>query len=412
MIKKKVSVWRALRALVFLTSIPLLVQFLVYKWYSAAQLSSVSSAPEVAHETNLTIWEVLSNDESVSRFVEIVSNLPDIVRGLSAPQARFTVYAPVNEAFDSFYFPPDPPPFFGLFIAGCHMGPGPLPAERLPSRSTVSSFVNGDIFFTYKQRISVQQTGDGLTLNHEARLLPINKSQSVAVNGFIHHIDTVLVLPNSTAHALRTRPELSRLRKGLESTKLAEGIYDTNEHVSQTIFAPTNAAFDRLGGKATKFLFSNGGRPYLRALLKYHVVANKTLFSDIYWPHDGADLVDLSQIEAKDSHQFDLQTLHPDLKLPLQSRKVHDRWQLNVLADSGVSETGHHDLVPISVPDIVLMDGVIHLVDSILLPPGLSKQKEVSWLGRLASAIGHQDHSVEELVDLLEPYIDESEIFG
>ena len=303
MTKTKVSVWRAFRALVFLTSVPLLIQYLVYKWYQTSQPSFVPSAQEANYEANLTIWEILSNDERVSQFAEIVGNLPDIVRALSAPQARFTSYAPVIEAFDSFYFPPDPPPFFGLFIAGCHMGPGPVPAKRLSSMSTVSSFVNGDIFFTYKQRISVQLIEDGLMLNHVAKFLPTTKSQSIAVNGFIHHLDTVLVLPNSTAHALRTRPELSKLQHGFESTGLFEGIYDTNAHISQTIFAPTDAAFDRLGKKATKFLFSHGGRPYLRALLKYHVVANKTMFSDIYWPHNGVELVDLNQIEAKNLHE-------------------------------------------------------------------------------------------------------------
>lgn len=297
---KKNSVWRALRALIFLISIPLLIQYLLFRWYSTSPLPSKLSTQEDHHEANLTIWEILSNDESVSQFAEIVGKLPDIVRGLSAAQAHFTIYAPVNEAFDSFYFPPDPPPFFGLFIAGCHMGPGLVSAERLPSMSTVPSFVNGDIFFTYKQRISVQQVEGELALGHQARFLPTTKWQSIATNGFIHHIDTVLVLPNSTAHAVRTRPELSTLQDGLEMTGLSESIYDTNAHVSQTIFAPTNAAFDHLGKKAIKFLFSHGGRPYLRALLKYHIVANRTLFSDVYWPHGGAEMVDLNQLQNED----------------------------------------------------------------------------------------------------------------
>jgi uncharacterized surface protein with fasciclin (FAS1) repeats len=349
----------------------------------------------------------LSSDDRVSKFVEIVGKLPDIVRGLSAPQARFTVYAPVNEAFDSFYFPPDPPPFFGLFIAGCHMGPGPVPAERLPTMGTVSSFVNGDIFFTYKQRISVHQDSNGLTLNQAARLLPLNKSQSIAVNGFIHHIDTVLELPNSTAHALRTRPELSKLRRGLEASKLSESIYDTNAHVSQTIFAPTNAAFDRLGKKVTKFLFSHGGRPYLRALLKYHVVANKTLFSDTYWPHNGVKLIDLSQADTKDSHKFDLPTLHNNLTLQVESRTANKKWRLNILNGRGVQGTSH-DSVPVSTPDIILMDGVIHLIDSILLPPIISQQRKTSWLGQLVSSLGYGKQSIEDLISLLGPYIDDS----
>ncbi|WZH40771.1 FAS1 domain-containing protein [Fusarium acuminatum] len=406
MIKQKPSVWRALRSLALILSIPLIIQYLVLKWYSTPRTAPATKVHEPHYETNLTVWEVLNKDERVSKFVEIVSKLPDIVRGLSAPQARFTVYAPINEAFDSFYFPPDPPPFFSLFIAGCHMGPGPVSAERLQTLGTVPSFVNGDIFFTYKQRISVQQTRDGLKLNHAAQLLPVNKSQSVAVNGFIHHIDTVLVLPNSTAHALRTRPELSTFRRGLETSKLSEGIYDTNAHVSQTIFAPTNAAFDRLGKKATQFLFSHGGSPYLRALLKYHVVANKTLFSDNYWPHNGAELLDLTQAKSEESHRFDLPTLHKNLTLKVESFKPQKNWGLSITQGRG-SEGKSDSSVLVATPDIILMDGVIHLIDSILLPKAVGQNKEVSWLSRLTSGLRSSRLSIEELTDLLGPYIDE-----
>ncbi|KAI5456763.1 FAS1 domain-containing protein [Mariannaea sp. PMI_226] len=411
MVTKKASLLRALRALIFLTSLPLLAHYLVSKWQNRSQNQPILP-PEIDHESesNRTIWDILSNDESVSRFAQIVGELPDIVRGLSAPQARFTVYAPVNEAFESFYFPPDPPPFFGLFLAGYHMGPGWVPAEQLRSTGTVSSFVNGDIFFTYKQRISVQHNGDGMTLNHEAEYLPTDDAQSIAVNGHIHHIDRVLVLPNSTAHALRTRPQLSKLSQGLACTNLADSIYDTNAHVSQTLFAPTDAAFDRLGRKATKFLFSKGGRPYLRALLKYHVVANRTLFSDMYWPHDGAEMIDLAKTGTNDFEKFDLPTLHPNLTLSVESRKIKNRWQLSVSSCGSVENTTQHDTIQVSVPDIITMDGVVHLVDSLILPAG-PPQQQVSWLSRIVSALWHQDQSVESLIDRLEPYTDDSEVF-
>ncbi|SPJ88299.1 uncharacterized protein FTOL_12554 [Fusarium torulosum] len=406
MIKQKPSVWKALRSLALILSIPLIIQYHVLKWYSTSQIAPATKVHEPHYETNLTIWEILNKDDRVSKFVEIVGKLPDIVRGLSAPQARFTVYAPVNEAFDSFYFPPDPPPFFNLFIAGCHMGPGPISAERLQTLGTVPSFVNGDIFFTYKQRISVQQTSNGLMLNHAARLLPGNKSQSVAVNGFIHHIDTVLVLPNSTAHALRTRPELLTFRRGLEASKLSKDIYDTNAHISQTVFAPTNAAFDRLGKKTTQFLFSHGGSPYLRALLKYHIVANKTLFSDTYWPHNGTELLDLTQAKSKEPHRFDLPTLHKNLTLEVESLKGQKNWGLSVAKGRG-GESKSDGFIPVSTPDIILMDGVVHLIDSVLLPEALSQNRNVSWLSRLTSGLGNSKLSVEDLTDLLGPYIDE-----
>jgi uncharacterized surface protein with fasciclin (FAS1) repeats len=246
----------------------------------------------------MTLWELLRADPRVSRFADVVGELPDIVRGLSAPPAKFTVYAPVNEAFDSFYFPPDPPPFFGLFLAGYHMGPGFVSAEQLASAGTVASFVNGDIFFDYKQRISVQHNPKGMTFNHEADYIPPDGAPLVGVNGFVHYIGGVLGLPNSTAHAVRTRPQLSTFERALRRTGMAERLYDTNAHVSQTIFAPTNAAFERVGKTAKKFLLSRAGRPYLDAILRLHVVENQTMFSDMHWPHNGAPLVDLHMLDG------------------------------------------------------------------------------------------------------------------
>ncbi|GKT72167.1 fasciclin domain family protein [Colletotrichum tofieldiae] len=412
--RKKASILRALRAVLYLSSLPLVVLFFISKWHNSNSQASQVSLPDVQtppnQGSNLTVWEILSNDESVSRFAGIVGKLPDIVRGLSAPQAQFTVYAPGNEALDSFYFPPDPPPFFGLFLAGYHMGPGPVSPVRLRSAGTVSSFVNGDIFFTYKQRISIQQNHDEITFNHEAKYLPTDGALSSAMNGFVHHIDGILGLPNSTAHVIRTRPHLSKLREGFACTRLAESIYDTNLHVSQTLFAPTDVAFDRLGKKATKFLFSRWGRPYLRTLLKYHIVANQTLFSDMYWPHNGSDLVDFHRMGETDSHKFRLPTLLSNNYLTVESRKLRGRWHLRVVPSSDSRRSDEKEVVKVSVPDILTMDGVVHLVDAFILPPGPSPKPNVSWMSRLVAMFWHQDQSVEDLVDRLEPYIEEPEM--
>lgn len=64
-------------------------------------------------------------------------------------------------------------------------------------------------------------------------------------------------------------------------------VNDTNTHVGQTLFAPTNEAFEKLGTKTERFLFSRAGKPYLKALLKGQIVANHTLLTDIYFPHGG-----------------------------------------------------------------------------------------------------------------------------
>ena len=98
----------------------------------------------------------------------------------------------------------------------------------------------------------------------------------------------MLRLPNSTASVLRQASNLSTLREALEHAGMAESVYDTNAHVGQTLLAPTNKAFEKLGSKVNHFLFSPWGRPYLQALLKGHIVGNRTVFSDVTFPHDGA----------------------------------------------------------------------------------------------------------------------------
>lgn len=59
-------------------------------------------------------------------------------------------------------------------------------------------------------------------------------------------------------------------------------INDTSTHTGGTFFAPTNLAFKKLGPKVNAFLFSRWGEKYLKALLKYHVVLDRTLYSDAY----------------------------------------------------------------------------------------------------------------------------------
>ncbi len=77
--------------------------------------------------------------------------------------------------------------------------------------------------------------------------------------------------------------EFSTLELGLGETGLIHALNDTSNHVGGTLFAPSNFAFRKLGTRINAFLFSRYGQKYLKALLKYHVVANQTLYSDAYY---------------------------------------------------------------------------------------------------------------------------------
>ena len=75
----------------------------------------------------------------------------------------------------------------------------------------------------------------------------------------------------------------------MTKTDLLPAVNDTSNHIGGTVFAPSNFAFQKLGPRINAFLFSHYGQKYLKALLKYHIVANETLYSDAYYKADSVD---------------------------------------------------------------------------------------------------------------------------
>lgn len=119
-----------------------------------------------------------------------------------------------------------------------------------------------------------------------------------------------MFLPDSTTDILRNNPEYGTFRQALTQTvDLAVLINDTSTHVGQTVFAPTNTAFKKLGRKVNRFFFGPGGEGYLKALMAYHIIANRTLFSDVYFQEKGKGQVMLNAESNVSSISF--QPRHP-----------------------------------------------------------------------------------------------------
>lgn len=143
--------------------------------------------------------------------------------------------------------------------------------------------------------------------------------------------------------------------------------------VGSTIFAPSNHAFARLGPKVNAFLFNTEtGLRYLRALLKYHISPNATLYTDAFY----------DKTHAEDAHGKLWETDHYDLPTLLDDKPVGvDITRLGGLISVKVNCNTHA-----SVTDGIAKNGVIHVVDKVLIPPHKS---------------GHGDKSdVEDDVDL------------
>ncbi|OOQ87499.1 Fasciclin domain family protein [Penicillium brasilianum] len=403
----KRALFQALRVALVAVTVSLAVQTYLDGWKKPQPVviesrletnePSPSEPPTTESSPPQTLWDALQNDPSLTKFTKLVGEFEDIVGGLRAPRAQLTIYAPVNEAFDKEDFPYDLPWFYWKFLVGYHMGKGSVSAQALPNQNTVSSFVNADIFFKNQQRISVQDNHpDNVTFNFCSKLL----SSKPAVNGHLHVVDRLLMLPDSAADVLRYTPSLGIFRQGLIQTGLAEVVNDTSTHIGQTLFVPSNAAFNQLGRKVNSFLFGPGGSEYLKALLAYHIVANETLFSDVHFP-------------AKNGEQFifSRESTTNSVEMPTLAGG-HFVSASSILQSGGRRTISVNDEWKVSRPDIVVMDGVIHELDAVLLPPlmegeGQLGKEKLNWWSIVKRSMNLGGGiTVEELMERLQPLIE------
>ena len=103
-----------------------------------------------------------------------------------------------------------------------------------------------------------------------------------------------------------------------------------------TVFAPTDAAFEALPDGELESLLQPENREQLQSILQYHVVSGKAMASDVTGM-DGAET--------------------------LQGQSL--RFQVQ---DGTVTIMGQNSATVVK-PDIEASNGVIHVVDSVLLPP-------------------------------------------
>ena len=182
-----------------------------------------------------------------------------------------------------------------------------------------------------------------------------------------------------------------------------EAINDTSTHLGGTIFAPSNFAFQKLGPRINGFLFSKHGQKYLKALLQYHVVADQTLYSDAYYKAETDEVEEhgvpkgyfhVSQIQDASSQwssidiriQIDLATLLEGKSLSVDVGRYGRFIQIKVNA-----------FATVTIEDGIAADGVIQVVNNVLIPPKKIDRALQHWAG--------EELSVDDLKERLEPLV-------
>ena len=133
--------------------------------------------------------------------------------------------------------------------------------------------------------------------------------------------------PVSVADTIATKPELSTLNGLVVKAGLTDTLKGTGPF---TVFAPTNAAFAKVPAKTMEDLGKDPAK--LKAVLTYHVVPGKVMAADV--KNGNAKTVNGANLALSKAGDF-------------------------VTVEDGMVQTA----------DLSASNGVVHIVDSVLIPP-------------------------------------------
>jgi transforming growth factor-beta-induced protein len=261
------------------------------------------------------------------RFETLVAALQaaDLVGALSG-EGPFTVFAPTDDAF-----------------AALPEGTVEALLEDIPALTDILLYhvVAGEVLAEDVVMLDEAETllGESVSIRVEGGMVFLNDAQViitdiVADNGVIHVIDSVL-LPPQEEESLGSIVDIAIADGRFETLVAAVVAADLAETLSGegpfTVFAPTDDAFNKLPDGTVEALLED--IPALTDILLYHVVAGEVLAEDV----------------------VELQFAETLLEKDIEIRIVDGRVFLN---DAEVIIT-----------DILADNGVIHVIDTVLLPP-------------------------------------------
>jgi len=315
---------------------------------------------------NDTLYEVISKSKFHTKLFELIKEDSELVDLLNSTKANHTIFAPTNKAIEKIQNSPHykkPSKEIIHKVLLYHIVSDLYPAGRLLSRLTIPTLLEEEKLGGEGQRLRISLGLRGLEINLFGHVVAAN---IFTKTGIIHAVDNLLLPPPELVKILELLPgTFSTLVNGLYKTELIKAVTNVTEGV--TFFAPSNAAFQKLGARANAFLFSKYGEKYLKALLKYHVAPGKVVYTD--------GIVDTTEEEAADvkppgglpkgHYHADLDTLLEDHKLSV------DIGRFGRLVDFVVNRYSR-----VGFKDAIARDGVLQIMNSCILPPKKLESEE------------------------------------
>ena len=274
-----------------------------------------------------------SDDRTIVQIAASAGNFNTLVAAVKAAglaetlsgKGPFTVFAPTDEAFaklgkdtiEGLLKPENKAKLVSILTY--HVAGANLPAAKVVAMPTITTLQG--------QSVEIVVEGGKVTVDG-ANVL---KTDIVGSNGVIHVIDSVILPKPNLVEVAAKAGKFTTLLAAAKAAGLADTLAEGGPF---TVFAPTDEAFAKLGKDTIADLLKPENKAKLVSILKHHVVAGKVMAKTA-----------VTLTEAKTIGET---------KLALSFDKA--------------TKTLHVGDAKVVAADVVAGNGVIHVIDGVLLP--------------------------------------------
>lgn len=291
--------------------------------------------PVVTTPEEMTIAEIVQGNDDFSSLLAALekTSLTAVLNGTD----DYTVFAPGNSAFSSF--------LSDKGFANLDAVPTDVLTQILLNHVVAGNVKSTDLSTGYFSNLATEattmnnvmlyiDTADGVTINGSSI---VSTADVAASNGTVHIVNAVIDLPSIVTFAV-TNPDLSILVQALTRPSFGTTYTDILTGAGPfTVFAPNNAAFVKLLGFLGVDGLDDVDDETLQSVLNYHVLA-------------GANVLASTLTDEQTATTFQGSDITIDLTSGAQIKE----------GAGGPSN--------IIATDIQSANGVVHVIDTVLLP--------------------------------------------
>ena len=127
------------------------------------------------HKPNLTVYQLISESKYTTKLAKLINEFDDLVQLLNGTAANYTVFAPIDCAFEK--IPEDAPkPSKELLkkVLTYHVSSEYYPAGRVLVTHTIPTLLRGEELGDEPQRLSTNIGLKGLTVNFYSRIIAVD----------------------------------------------------------------------------------------------------------------------------------------------------------------------------------------------------------------------------------------------